>query len=39
MMAEIYHRGPISCAISVTDELVKYTGNHIAVINHIAEDL
>lgn len=26
MMNEIYHRGPITCAIAVTEELVNYTG-------------
>lgn len=26
MMNEIYQRGPITCAIAVTQELVNYTG-------------
>ena len=29
MMAEIYHRGPISCAISVTEELVHFKGGSV----------
>ena len=26
MMNEIYQRGPITCAIAVTQELINYTG-------------
>ncbi len=26
MMNEIYQRGPITCIVSITEELVNYTG-------------
>jgi len=37
MMKEIYHRGPISCGVSVTDELLKYNGGVFTDITNATE--